>query len=340
LGFDVDLRISGDAIMNDITTYESAAITRSVIAEALHDWHAWLDLKVSAGSISQDTASTYKRGADMFMTWLSDRTPSSDTILEWIAELRTHGNQQGKGKGIPAKPAAINAWLGGVRSFFGWAADRNHIPFNPAQGIRGAKRSGTKKRHIREALTDSEVIRLLKQPDRKAAEGKRDYALLAIQLYTAGRGIELYRADVSDLQTQSGHLVLMVQGKGQTEKDEPLILVSEAAEAVRDWLSVRGSKAGPLFTSLSDRSKGERLSRSATREILKRYFKAAGVIGNKTTHSLRHTAITNALKHGVSITRVSKQLARHASIDTTMIYVHEADRHADPVEEHIFYNAD
>ncbi len=311
-----------------LTTYQPTAITRPfVIAEALADWRAWLDLKVSAGAISQDTANTYKRGADKFITWLGDRSADGDTILTWQAECKAKGN----------KPAAVNAWLGGIRSFFGWAADRAHIPFNPTQGIRGAKRSGTKKRHIREALTDTEVIRLLRQPDRSTPDGARDYAILAIQLYTAGRGIELYRADIADLQTQSGRLVLMVQGKGQTEKDEPLILVSEAAEAVRDWLAVHPKQAGALFVSLSDRSKGERLSRSATREILKRYFKAAGVIGNKTTHSLRHTAITNALKHGVAITRVSKQLARHASIDTTMIYVHEADRLADPVEDHIFY---
>lgn len=311
-----------------LATQQPAQLERAfVIGESLQDWRAWLDLKVQAGAISQDTANTYKRGADKFITWLGDLSPDGDSILQWQADCKAKGN----------KPAAINAWLGGVRSFFGWAADRNHITFNPAQGIRGAKRSGTKKRHIREALTDSEVIRLLKQPDRTQPEGARDYALLAIQLYTAGRGIELYRADIEDLQTQGGRLVLMVQGKGQTEKDEPLILVAEAAEAVRDWLAVHPRKAGALFVSLSDRSRGERLSRSATREILKRYFKAAGVIGNKTTHSLRHTAITNALKHGVSITRVSKQLARHASIDTTMIYVHEADRMSDPVEEHIFY---
>ena len=73
------------------------------------------------------------------------------------------------------------------------------------------------------------------------------------------------------------------------------------------------------------------------REIVKGYFNKAGIVGNKTTHSLRHTAITKALQNGVSITRVSKQLARHANIDTTMIYVHEADRMSDPVEEHISY---
>jgi len=315
---------------NHIIPYQGGAIMPVfVIGEALADWRAWLDLKVRAGAISQDTSLTYTRGAEKFIKWLGDRSPDGDTILEWIASMRGNGN----------KPAAINAWLGGARSFFGWAADKAHIPFNPAQGIRGAKRSGTKKRHLREALTDPEVIRLLKQPNRSTAEGARDYALLVVQLYTAGRGIELHRADIADLQTQSARLVLMVQGKGQTEKDEPLILTSEAAEAVRDWLAIHPRKSGALFVSLSDRSRGERLSRSATREILKRYFRSAGIVGNKTAHSLRHTAITNALRHDVPITRVSKQLARHASIDTTMIYVHEADRLSDPVEDHIFYGA-
>jgi site-specific recombinase XerD len=315
-------------IQTQIQPYQSHDITRTfAIEDGIREWLANLDLRVSAGEISQDTSNTYRRGVSKFLAWLDGREPNGDAILEWMAYLRSLTN----------KPAAINAWLGGVRSFFGWATTKAHIPFNPTQGIRGAKRSGTKKRHIREALTDAEVIRLLKQPDRNTVEGKRDYALLVIQLFTASRGIELHRADVADLQTQSGRLILMVQGKGQTEKDEPLILVSEAAEAVRDWLSVHPSPSGALFVSLSDRSNGERLSRSATREIIKRYFKLAGVVGNKTSHSLRHTAITNAIRHDVPITRVSKQLARHSSIDTTMIYVHETDRMNDPVEEHIFY---
>jgi integrase len=100
---------------------------------------------------------------------------------------------------------------------------------------------------------------------------------------------------------------------------------------------VRGKHRGPLFTSLSDRNQGGRMSRSALRQIMKKYFNLAGVVGNKTTHSLRHTAITKAIK-SVPLTRVSKHLARHATIDTTMIYVHEADRMNDPVEDHISYS--
>lgn len=316
---------------NAIVISNTAEIVPAMGLTSMVDaWIEHLELNVSAGQISQDTAATYRRGATKFIAWMQDRNPSQDAILEWMKELKANGN----------KPAAINAWLGGVRSLFRWAATSAHIPFSPAQGIKSAKRSGTKKRHIRESLTDDEAVRLLKQPDKTTSEGLRDYAMLAVHLYTAGRGIELNRADVKDLQTNSGRLVLMVQGKGQDEKDEPLVLNAEASEAVRDWLAVHPRKDGALFVSLSDRSRGERLSRSGTREILKRYFKKAGIVGNKTVHSLRHTAITKAIRSGVPITRVSKQFARHASIDTTMIYVHEADRMSDPVEDHIFYGGD
>lgn len=309
-------------------TIQDTALPGTFKVTAVTDeWRENLGHRCQAGTVSQDTANTYRRGMDKFIAWLGDRPVHSETILDWLAYLRNNGN----------RPGAINAWYNGVKDFFKWAAARNYTA-NPTLGVPGARRSGTKKRHIREALDDAEVIRLLRQPDRSTPEGKRDYALLAIQLYTAARGIELYRADVADLETQGGRLVLMVQGKGQNEKNETLILVSEAAEAVRDWLGVHPNKDGALFVSLSARSKGERLSRSATREILKRYFNAAGIVGNKSTHSLRHTAITNALRHGVPITRVSKQLARHASIDTTMVYVHETDRLTDPVEDHIYYD--
>ncbi len=42
--------------------------------------------------------------------------------------------------------------------------------------------------------------------------------MLCLMAYTAARQIELHRADLADLRTISGHLVLAVQGKGRGEK--------------------------------------------------------------------------------------------------------------------------
>ncbi len=98
----------------------------------------------------------------------------------------------------------------------------------------------------------------------------------------------------------SHSLVLDVAGKGRNEADELLVIANaDAQTTIHDWLSARGDEPGPLFVSFSPRSRGSRLSMRAIRGIVKAAYKAAGVRGKrKTTHSLRHTAITKAIHNG------------------------------------------
>lgn len=302
------------------------------VSKLLEQFSQALDLRVRAGEIASNTALAYVRGAARFIRWSSAQGLSSglaDTIREWKAALIESGS----------KPSAINTWLAGVRALFVWAYECGLIAHNPASTIKGAQRKGTKKRHTRESLTDIEARRVLAMPDTATAQGVRDCAIISLMLYTAIRGIELHRADLADLETQSGKLVLMVQGKGHQEKDD-FVVLAHAEQALRDWLGVRGKKPGALFCSLSNRSAGERLSLQALRALVKNYFSLAGVQGNKSTHSLRHTAISKAIAAGVPLHKVSKGLARHASMDTTLIYVHELDRLTDPAENYITYGAE
>ena len=66
----------------------------------------------------------------------------------------------------------------------------------------------------------------------------------------------------------------------------------------------------------------------------------AGVTGGfKTMHSLRHTAITNAITHGRETLDVMA-MARHKDMNTTLIYYHESDRLENPAEDSIDYGFD
>ena len=311
-------------------THQNTELTGPAnITHLLEQFSQALALKVRSQEIAKNTAQAYTRGAERFIVWSASNGSGSglaDTIREWKAAMIESGS----------KPAAINTWLSGVRALFAWASESGLIAGNPASSIKGATRKGTKKRHARESLSDLEARRLLAMPDNTTAQGKRDLAILSLMLYTAARGVELHRADLADLQTQGGRLVLFVQGKGHAEKDD-FVVIAHAESALRDWLGARGSKQGPLFCSLSNRSSGERLSLQAYRAMIKDYMRLAGVQGNKSTHSLRHTAITKAISEGVPLHKVSKGLARHASMDTTMIYFHELDRLTDPAEDHINY---
>ena len=302
----------------------------SDISELVNTWRAALNLRVEAGEMSKNTALAYGRGAAKFMTWckssgVSDADP--DTFRTWKAALLKYGY----------KPATVNAWLAGVKSLFAWAVENRRLPYNPVEHIKGASRKGTTKKHVREALTDLEVKRVLAAPDATTKAGKRDLAILSLMVYTAARTVEVNRADLADLRTENGRLVLYVTGKGHVEADAVIVVANHKAEnALYDWLAVRGNQPGPLFTSLSDRSRGQRLGLRALRMIVKEYFRIAGVHGNKTTHSLRHTAISKAILKGAPIQKV-QSMARHKNIDTTMIYYHEVDRLTNPAEDFIDY---
>lgn len=295
------------------------------ISEHVSDWHDWLDLRVRAGEITANTAAAYKRGMRKFTEFADDSTPGADVIREWKANLLER-----------YKPRTVNAWLAGVKSFFAWAAEYGHLPYNPAGAIKGATRKGQTRKHVRDVLTDAEVRRVLAMPD-DSIQGKRDAAILALFAFTGLRTVEVHRADLADLWTRQGRLTLAVQGKGHVESDDFVILNEQAEASLVPWLAVRGKSPGALFTSLSNRSKDGRLSLQAIRALVKDYFSLAGVTGNKTTHSLRHTAITKMLRAGLSPVKVMS-VSRHNDINTLMIYAHDVDRMDDPAENHIKYD--
>ena len=301
------------------------------VYDLLTDWHRSLQLDVAAGDLSANTQNAYQRGMRKFMTWCEEADMNgvtAKTIQQWKADLR----QQ------EYKPNTINAWFAGVRAFFAWAHGNRRLLFNPTEGVKGAKRKGINKKHRRETLTDNEVKRVLSAPDTNTDGGKRDKAILCLMAYTAVRTVEIPRADVADVQTRKGKLILAIQGKGRDEKDEIVVLTHPVVEnAIHDWLSVRGDKSGALFVSLSRVSYGQRLASSSIRNMVKGYFRQAGVTSaNKTTHSLRHTAITKAIANNAPIQKV-KEMARHQSIETTMVYYHELDRIENPAEAFVDY---
>lgn len=64
-------------------------------------------------------------------------------------------------------------------------------------------------------------------------------------------------------------------------------------------------------------------------------MKEAGIESERiTAHSLRHTAVTLALLAGATV-QEAQAMARHSSINTTMIYAHNIDRLETPAEGRI-----
>ena len=316
---------------NKLTVTTPAEITQGMdFDQAITLWHDAMDLRTRTGELAQPTVTSYKKGMQKFTDWMQAEHPASispDTIRLWQAHMLKDNQKR-----------SVNTWLAGVRSFFTWCTDARLIPYNPTATVKGASRKGETQIHRKNPLTNAEVRRLLAMPDTSTAQGARDNAILHLFLFTAMRSVEINRANLSDWQTIGTQQVIYYQGKGHNEADDYKVVVDPVADAVQLWLSYRGNKPGPLFTSLSDRSQGERLSLRAIRNLIKDHMRKAGIDDpKKTTHSLRHTAITNAIVNGAPL-RVVQTLAGHTSANTTSIYIHNVDRLQNPGEKFIDYS--
>ena len=306
------------------TTVSAELLPRSQLYER---WESYLK-----SEHAETTQAAYEKGLQIFRAWLQERGSDLQSVTpldvrEWRDELRESYAVQ-----------TVNLRLSAVRRFYAWLIEEGAPILNPAANVRGASRRGKAGRHKRDELSASEVLAVLGTCE-DTELGKRDRGILALMAYCALRTIEVQRADLSDLATRDGRSVLWVRGKGRAEADDFVVLPPAADEALRSWLIERGSEKGPLFVSLSRQNPGDRLSTRAVRGMVKDRFHLAGVVnGGKTTHSLRHSAISNAIRNGAEPLQV-QAMARHQSFDTTLGYYHELSRTEKPAEDLIDYAA-
>lgn len=312
-------------------------VARSFDADSLTaEWRDHLATLVASGEMAQATADTYARGMSKLLAWIGEHDVTRigpQVLREWKADMLAAG----------LSPATANVHLAGAKAFFAWAVAEQGLAYNPSAGIKSAARRGAARRHKRDALTDAEVLRVLAQPDRDTPTGKRDRAMLHLMAYCGLRGVECQRARLGDMATGE-HLRLNVRGKGGGgDTTEPVFVVHpDALAALYDWLAVhprRRELAAPLFCGLGNRNGGGPLGMATIRRLVTGYYADAGVVDpRKSTHSLRHSLVTNLIRHGVAPTKIMA-VTRHRSLDTLMGYAHELERDANPAELLVDYGA-
>jgi len=146
--------------------------------------------------------------------------------------------------------------------------------------------------------------------------GARDAAILAV-LYGAGlRRSEVVALDLANYRTESHELV--VKGKGR--KERMAYLPRGAADALAEWLRIRGESDGPLFLPINKggRILFRRMTAQAVYLVLSRRARDAQASGFS-PHDLRRTFISDLLDAGADLATVQK-LAGHSSSDTTQRY--------------------
>jgi len=294
-----------------VVRFEEKPVARTL------DMPALIEDFLAAQDVRPISKEVYRKGMERFFSWISSngiQQPDREAILRFktfLIELNLAAN-------------TVNSYLVAVKRFFAYLEGKRLYP-DIAKGVKGAKQP---KVHLREALTISQVQEMLAAIDTSTIRGKRDFSMINLMARTGLRTIEVIRADVEDIKQQGGEALLFVQGKGRDSKDDFVILTDAALRPIRRYLKARGSldQKAPLFVSLSDRNKGQRLTTKTIREAVKNYLKKVNIDSPKLcAHSLRHFFATQALKAGSPLLQV-KDAMRHASIETTQKYLHNLDR--------------
>ena len=266
---------------------------------------------------SPKTVETYKKALRQFFNYIGVhgiRQPQREDVLAFRDDLKASG----------LKPTTVQNYITATRIFFKWTEQEGLYP-NIAEHVKGAKLD---KNHKKDYLTSRQAKEVLAGVQTDSEEGLRNYAILSLMVTGGLRTIEVSRANVGDLRTVGENTVLFVQGKGREEKTEYIKISAPVEKAIRSYLKARENveEGQPLFTSTSNNSRGKRITTRTVSAIVKNALKNAGYDSARlTAHSLRHTAITLALLAGREITEV-QQFARHANLNTTMIYNHALDQ--------------
>lgn len=300
--------------MNSLAVVNAGSVQAQAVTGSLFTgFIAYLDC-------TPKTVETYTKSLRAFFKWIAERgitNPQFTDVKAYRDDLLSH-----------YKPSTVQAYIFVVRRFFEWTESAGLYP-NVAGKLKGAKLNREPKKDY---LTSAQVRDVLGGIEASSLQGMRDKAIVSLMVACGLRDIEVARANIEDLRTVGDNTVLFLQGKGRSERSEFVIVPQAVERAIRAYLKARGEAQGAeaLFTSLSNNSRGQRMTTRSISGIAKAAMRAAGFDSERlTAHSLRHTAVTLALIGGATV-QEAQQFARHKSIATTQIYAHNLEAMKNP----------
>lgn len=279
---------------------------------------AFLEMMAVERAAAANTLKNYGRDLGRFAVFCKPRgetleTAGGEDIAAWLEVLEADG--------LAASTAALK--VSALRQFYQFLYTEGYRSDNPTASI---ERPRTK-RPLPKVLTSKEVDALfVASQEIEGAAGLRMQAMLEI-IYSAGlRVSELVTLPLGAI--RAGERLVIIRGKGGKERLAPL--TGKAINAVNAYLGARNSflsKKPPSASSpwmFPSRGKTGHITTARFAQMLKDLAIAAGISPTKVSpHIMRHAFATHLLEGGADLRSVQQMLG-HADITTTQIYTHVA----------------
>jgi integrase/recombinase XerD len=211
-----------------------------------------------------------------------------------------------------ARRPGLAGRLSSLRSFLRFL----HVSGETACALASTVPSTASWRHasLPKALEPAQIDAVLASCDRRTTVGRRNYAVVLLMLRLGLRAAEVTALTLDDLDWTNGEVV--VHGKGRTISRLPLPV--DVGVALVAYLRRRRRQVPTRTLFLSIRAPYRAATRGTVIALTGVALRRAG-ISTGGGHRLRHTAATQMLRHGASLTEIA-QVLRHRHINTTAIY--------------------
>lgn len=271
---------------------------------------------------SPATIRFYRNAMVLLLRFMHDRTGKAPSALDWedlgaeaITAFLDH-LEADRANGARSR----NARLAAIRSLYRFAALRHPEHAQIIAQVLAVPQKRSDKRLV-SFLEEDEVEALLGTPDLGRWEGRRDHALMVLDVQTGLRVSELISLTCADVRLREGAHV-HCYGKGRKERCVPL--TTDTVAIMRSWLQERcGEPHDPVFGTRT----GRHLSDDAVAARLALYkelavSRCASLTTKRVTpHVLRHTCAMNLLRAGVDVAVIALWMG-HADIRSTNAYLH------------------
>lgn len=259
------------------------------------------------------TLKTYKVGIESFLRYLKNKKinyPTRNDVIAYRNMLR--GNYSSN---------TVNTYMIAVRKLFKYL-EINKKYEDITKDVKGSKYSTTPKKEILSSEQIQSIYKNIKNP--------RDRCLFSLMCSTGLRVCEISTALIEDIKIYNGELVLFILGKKRDSKCEYVKLSAKVYNDILEYIGDR--KTGHIFISDSNNNKGNGLTTTSLRSIIKRILRENGIDKDTIScHSLRRSFAVISYELGNSIYDI-EQVLHHKSISTTERYLKQVSRDKNKIE--------
>lgn len=264
---------------------------------------------------SSRTQELYRRYIDEFSEYCVMQD-GEDIIMMLKRDIIRGFIASGMDSGLSS--ATINLKISAISGFCRFLVKRGHLKSNPVDSVPRPKKSHP----IPEFYTQDSLLDYFNTPLPDSSYRHVRNRMVVSMLYTTGmRRAELASLTIGDVDFD--RLVIRVCGKGDKMREIP-VEASFIAE-LKSYLEVLNE----TFPDLENRhlfltNSGQPFYLSFVNKVVKEELQgAAGILGKKSPHKLRHSIATHLLNNGADLNSI-KEVLGHSSLAATQVYTHNS----------------